>query len=280
MSRSTVESYERDLSMFIAYGARQGLKAPEQIEKHHIAAYLLYLKQNGRAVATISRSVSSIRAFFKYLVNERVTANDPAAHMSAPKQEKKLPHVMTKGEVERLLASPPSDTPGGLRDRAMLELLYATGIRVSELISLDSDHVNPEMGFIRCTGAGGKERIVPIGRLAQAAVALYLSSAREHYAKPGRKESGLFLNHLGTRMTRQGFWKIIKKYARESGITKEITPHTLRHSFAAHLLENGADLRSVQEMLGHADISTTQIYSQVMKPRMKDVYDRTHPRAK
>ncbi|EXX88280.1 recombinase XerD [Paenibacillus darwinianus] len=280
MSRSTIESYERDLTMFLSYTEGQGLNRPEQIEKHHIAAYLLHLKHHGRAVATVSRTVSSIRAFFKYLVNERVTMHDPAAHMTAPKQEKKLPKVMTKAEVERLLESPPSDTPGGLRDRAMLELLYATGIRVSELISLDGEHVNPEMGFVRCTGAGGKERIIPLGRVASSALTLYLSSARERYEKPDRKQSGLFLNHLGTRMTRQGFWKIIKKYARESGITTEITPHTLRHSFAAHLLENGADLRSVQEMLGHADISTTQIYSQVTRTRMKDVYDRTHPRAK
>ncbi len=280
LSGSTVESYERDLAAFLHHTEANGLTKPESVEKHHIAAYLQHLKQSGKAVATISRSVSAIRAFYKYLVSERIIAIDPAAHMQTPKQEKRLPQVMSVSDVDTLLAAPKTDTPAGIRDRAMLELLYATGIRVSELISLDEEHINLEMGFIRCVGSGGKERIIPLGRMAADALRAYADSARGHFVKPQREEQSLFLNHLGTRMTRQGFWKIIKKYARESGITKDIAPHTLRHSFAAHLIENGADLRAVQEMLGHADISTTQVYAQVTKARMKDVYDRTHPRAR
>jgi integrase/recombinase XerD len=280
LSGSTVESYERDLAAFLHYTEGNGLTKPDSVEKHHIAAYLQYLKQSGKAIATISRSVSAIRAFYKYLVLERVVVSDPAAHMQSPKQEKRLPQVMSVSDVDTLLAAPKTDTPAGIRDRAMLELLYATGIRVSELISLDEEHINLEMGFIRCVGSGGRERIIPLGRMAADALRAYADMARGHFAKPQREERSLFLNHLGTRMTRQGFWKIIKKYARESGIAKDIAPHTLRHSFAAHLIENGADLRAVQEMLGHADISTTQIYSQVTKARMKDVYDRTHPRAR
>lgn len=281
MSRSTVESYERDLTAFLVYTAGQGIAEPERVEPHHISAYLQWLRQNGRAAATISRTVSSIRAFFKYLMIElRAIAADPAAHLQAPKPEKKLPRIMTEDEVERLLRAPVGSGPGEQRDCAMLELLYATGIRVSELIALDMDHVRPDMGFIRCTGPGGRERIIPLGRAASEALTAYMTEGRARFTKPNRPEEALFLSHLGTRMTRQGFWKIIKKYARESGITSEITPHTLRHSFAAHLIENGADLRSVQEMLGHADISTTQIYSQVTRSRMKDVYERTHPRAK
>jgi len=280
LSRSTVESYERDLTAFLHYAGANGLGAPELVEKHHIMTYLQQLKQSGKAVATVSRSVSSIRAFFKYLVMERVIPSDPAAHMQTPKQEKRVPHILSERDVDKLLAAPDADTPAGIRDRAMLELLYATGIRVSELISLDAEHVNLEMGFVRCVGSGGRERIIPLGRMASEALRAYAATARARFVKPNREESSLFLSHLGTRMTRQGFWKIIKKYARASGIQADIAPHTLRHSFAAHLIENGADLRAVQEMLGHADISTTQIYSQASKSRMKDVYERAHPRAR
>ncbi|PZD93464.1 site-specific tyrosine recombinase XerD [Paenibacillus sambharensis] len=280
LSRSTIESYERDLSMFFEYAAEDGLILPDHVRKHHIAKYLLHLKQSGRAVATLSRTVSSIRAFFKFLVLTQVLTSDPAVHMETPKQEKRLPSVISIADIGRLLDAPGPETAGGVRDKAMLELLYATGIRVSELIALDISDVNLDMGFVRCMGASGKERIIPLGKVASSSMNEYIAAARSRFAKPGREESALFLNHLGTRMTRQGFWKIIKKYARESGIEQEITPHTLRHSFAAHLVENGADLRVVQEMLGHADISTTQIYSQVTRSRMKDVYDQTHPRAK
>jgi integrase/recombinase XerD len=258
----------------------QGLTDAVDISKHHIARYLLYLKQNGRAIATVSRSTVSIRAFFHYLIRSGIVLSDPTMDMETPKQEKKLPNVLTVAEVELLLEAPSTETAAGLRDRAMLEALYATGIRVSELISLNRDDLHLDMGFLRCIGTNAKERIIPLGRMAKEALTAFLEQGRTRFLKPDSAEEALFLNHLGTRMTRQGFWKIIKKYARESGIPSEITPHTLRHSFAAHLLENGADLRSVQEMLGHADISTTQIYTHIAKNRMKDVYDSSHPRAK
>jgi integrase/recombinase XerD len=280
LSRNTVSCYERDLAFFLEFAAQQGVAGVGDIQKHHISRYLLGLRQQGRATATVSRHIVSIRSFFHYLTSERLVTHDPALQMETPKQEKKLPMVMTVEEVERLLAAPDSSNPAGIRDKAMLELLYATGIRVSELISLDVDYVNLTLGFIRCIGANTKERVIPLGGIACEALSMYLETVRHKLLKGDSGEQALYLNQLGTRMTRQGFWKMIKKYAAEAGIKSEITPHTLRHSFAAHLLENGADLRSVQEMLGHADISTTQIYTQVTKTRIKDVYNQAHPRAK
>jgi len=238
------------------------------------------LKKLGRAAATQSRTIVSIRAFYQFLVRERAAEQDPTMHLEMPKLEKRVPNVLTIPEVEALLSAPQTGVPNGMRDKAMLEVLYATGIRVSELISLDVDNVNLEMGFLRCIGKASKERIIPLGAIASDFVGQYLQTMRPKLLKQSKTETALFINHLGTRITRQGFWKIIKRYAAETQIVKEITPHTLRHSFAAHLLENGADLRSVQEMLGHADISTTQIYAQVARGKMKEVYDRAHPRAR
>ncbi|MBW7473518.1 site-specific tyrosine recombinase XerD [Paenibacillus oenotherae] len=280
LSPNTLESYERDLNIFIDYFQLQGVSAIGDVHKHHILRYLNELRQQGRAVATVSRYTVSIRSFFQYLTRERFIAYDPSTELETPKQEKRLPKVLTVEEVERILSVPVITTAAGARDNAMLEVLYATGIRVTELITLDVEHVDASMGFIRCVGTNAKERIVPLGGVACKALTTYIQSMRHKLLKGDCTEQALFLNHLGTRMTRQGFWKIIKKHAVEAGILSEITPHTLRHSFAAHLLENGADLRSVQEMLGHADISTTQIYTQVTKTRMKDVYNLAHPRAK
>ena len=203
---------------------------------------------------------------------------NPAADLSSPKIEKKLPRVLTTAEVDLLLEQPDLQQVGGLRDKAMLEVIYATGVRVSELISLNTLDINLEAGFLRCTGKGSKERIIPLGSVAVHHLNTYLKAGRPKLVRE-RSETALFLNLQGKRLTRQGFWKILKKYARQAGITKEITPHTIRHSFATHLLENGADLRSVQEMLGHADISTTQIYTQVTQRRLRDIYNKTHPRA-
>jgi len=279
LSRNTLESYKRDLTAFLDYVSLQGVNAVQDVHKHHLSLYLHQLKQQGRAVATVSRHTVSIRALFHYLLKERVISSDPAADLETPKQEKKLPLVLTVEQVERLLEAPDTSTAAGIRDKAMLEVLYATGIRVSELISLKLEHLNLSLGFVRCIGSSGKERIIPLGRIACDALTGYLGSMREKLLKQDKDEQALFLNQLGTRMSRQGFWKMMKKYAVEAGIDYEITPHTLRHSFAAHLLENGADLRSVQEMLGHADISTTQIYVQVTKSRIKDVYNQAHPRA-
>jgi integrase/recombinase XerD len=280
LARNTLESYERDLNQYIGYLAGIGVMAVSDSRKHHIMGYLMQMKQLGRASATVSRSIVSIRAFYHYLSRERLIENDPAAHIETPKLEKRVPTVLKINEVEALLDAPKTGMPHGSRDKAMLELLYATGIRVSELISLELADINVEMGFIHCNGAGSKERIIPLGGIAAQCLHTYIQSMRPKLLKKDQGEQALFINHLGTRMTRQGFWKIIKRYAQEAQVQKEITPHTLRHSFAAHLLENGADLRSVQEMLGHADISTTQIYTQVTKSKMKDVYDRAHPRAK
>jgi integrase/recombinase XerD len=280
LAKNTLESYERDVTYFIAYLKQQGLQELEHTEKVHILNYLLTLKQQGRATATVSRTMVSIRAFYQFLMRERMITHDPSMYMETPRLEKRLPKVMTIAEVELLLNTPQTTTNHGLRDKAMLELLYATGIRVSELISLNVEDVNLGMGFVRCIGKGSKERIIPLGRIAAQYLSDYKEQKRSKLLKAGKEEKALFINHLGTRLTRQGFWKIIKKIAKEAMIDKEITPHMLRHSFATHLLENGADLRAVQEMLGHADISTTQIYTHITKARMKEVYDRTHPRAK
>jgi integrase/recombinase XerD len=241
-------------------------------------SYLLHLQTQGKATATIARRLAALKAFYQFLVREKRIKNDPTANLESPKLEKRLPKVLTVSEVERLLGQPDLVQPAGIRDRAMLELLYATGIRVSELVSLSLADVSLDMGYIKCEGKGSKERIVPLGTIAIRSCREYLQAARAKLVKE-RPESALFVNHHGHRLTRQGFWKIVKKYAHDARVDKEITPHTLRHSFATHLLENGADLRSVQEMLGHADISTTQIYTHVTRGHLKEVYARTHPRA-
>ncbi|PZE22015.1 site-specific tyrosine recombinase XerD [Paenibacillus xerothermodurans] len=280
LSPNTLESYERDIAQYLAFLKQQDIQSLKDTKKLHISNYLIHLKQLGRAAATQSRTMVSIRAFYQYLVRERLLEHDPSLYMETPKLEKRVPTVLTIGEVEALLDAPHTETPNGMRDKVMLEVLYATGIRVSELISLNVDNLNLDMGFIRCAGNSLKERIIPLGGIAADYAAAYLKTMRPRLLKPDKAEDALFINHLGTRITRQGFWKIIKRYAADAQITAEITPHTIRHSFAAHLLENGADLRSVQEMLGHADISTTQIYTHVTRSKMKEVYDSSHPRAR
>lgn len=277
LAMNTLESYGRDLRQYSQFlqGDESNLDA---VSRSTILNYMLFLQKQGKATATIARRLAALKAFYQFLVREKRIKADPTANLESPKLEKRLPRVLTVSEVERLLAQPDSAQGSGLRDRAMLELLYATGIRVSELVSLNIGDVNLETGYIRCAGKGSKERIVPLGSLAIQSVRAYLEQGRARLVKD-RDEAALFVNHHGHRLTRQGFWKIVKKYADDARIEKEITPHTLRHSFATHLLENGADLRSVQEMLGHADISTTQIYTHVTRGRLKEVYARTHPRA-
>ncbi|NEW06158.1 site-specific tyrosine recombinase XerD [Paenibacillus sp. SYP-B3998] len=279
LSRNTLESYERDLQQFVAYLEQQGVGAWRDSGKVHLTGYLSKLKTLGRAPATLSRTMVSIRAFYQYLIRERVIETDPSIYVETPKLEKKVPKVLSVQEVETLLEAPDPEKVSGSRDRAMLELLYATGIRVSELISLNLTDINLQMGFIRCVGKADKERMIPIGSMSIRCLEMYMNQNRAKLLKKAMDEQALFIGHLGTRMTRQGFWKILKRYAQEVNIQKDITPHTLRHSFAAHLIENGADLRSVQEMLGHSDISTTQMYVQVTKLKMKEVYNRAHPRA-
>jgi integrase/recombinase XerD len=280
LAQNTLESYERDISQYLDFLRLNGIDAPQDSKKIHMQKYLLEMKNKGRASSTVSRSIVSIRSFYHYLIREQVMEHDPSLQLEAPKLDKRLPQVLTVEEVVKLLEAPVPSSASGVRDKAMLEMLYATGIRVTELISLDIDSVNTEMGFVRCTGKASRERVIPLGKTAVRWLDEYIRFMRQSLLKQTKEENALFINHLGTRLTRQGFWKIIKKYAREAHIEKEITPHTLRHSFATHLLDNGADLRSVQEMLGHADISTTQIYTHMTKTNMKEVYERTHPRAK
>jgi len=279
LSPNTLASYERDLVLFISYVEELGLSQLEAVQRHHISRYLLFLKEQGRKAATLSRHIVSIRAFFHYLVIEDVIIHNPSVYMESPKQEKKLPSILSEAVTNSLLEAPNRITASGKRDKAMLELIYATGIRVTELVSLNTEHINMQLNYIQCIGTGLKERIVPFGRMAAEALKDYMEVGRDEHLTHRDPDSALFLNHLGTRMTRQGFWKMIKKYAKEAGIQEDITPHMLRHSVAAHLLDNGADIRSVQEMLGHADISTTLKYTQVSKTRMKDVYTNSHPRA-
>lgn len=280
LSRNTLESYERDLTKYIEFLKDRGRSGWRETEKGDIMDYLMSLRREGKATSTVSRAMASIRAIYRFLLQERIIESDPSVHMFTPKLEKKLPKALNVEEIERLLNAPQISTPHGMRDKAMFELLYATGMRVSELVSLNIEHLNLGLGFVRCIGKGSKERIIPLGRMAIDYLDRYIVHVRNQLVKENKSDDALFLNHLGTRLSRQGFWKIIKKYAAEAKIHKPITPHTLRHSFATHLLENGADLRSVQEMLGHSDISTTQIYTHVTKSKMKQVYDQTHPRAK
>jgi integrase/recombinase XerD len=280
LAQNTLESYERDLTQYMDFVEKSGITQLKDTKKLTIQNYLLQLKKLGRASSSVTRSMVSIRSFYQFLVRERMLELDPSLNMESPRLVKRLPKVLSVQEVECLLEAPETITPYGMRDKAMLELLYATGIRVSELVSLNAGHVNLGMGFVRCIGKGSKERIIPLGRIAAKWLHDYIQIMRHQLLRESKLDDALFINHLGTRLTRQGFWKIIKKYGREARIMKEITPHTLRHSFATHLLDNGADLRAVQEMLGHADISTTQIYTHVNKIRMKEVYNRSHPRAK
>jgi len=278
-SKNTLESYNRDIQQFMTYLEQHGITRWKDVGKTHVASYLSSLKQLGRASATVSRSLVAIRALMQYLIRERKAETDPTLLVEPPKLEKKPPKVMSVAETGTLLEAPQTDTPSGVRDKAMLELIYATGIRVSELVALNIQDVHLDLGFIRCVGKADKERLIPISKISARCLNVYVNEHRRKLLKKSPHEEALFVGHLGTRMTRQGFWKILKRYAEETNLEQDITPHTLRHSFAAHLLENGADLRSVQEMLGHADISATLVYVQATKLKMKEVYNSSHPRA-
>lgn len=277
LTENTLVSYRADISAFLDFLRKRKVASLAQADKDTIMAYLYALQMKGRSSATVSRHLAAMRSFFRFLVREGTLAKDPTADLESPKQHQKLPRVLNAEEVDLLLGQPMSGEPCGLRDKAMLELLYATGIRVTELISLDLEHIHINNGFIRCYGKGKKERMVPLGDVAARCLQEYLDRGRPKLMRD--KNQAFFVNQHGRRLTRQGFWKILKKYARSAGITKEVTPHTIRHSFATHLLENGADIRSVQEMLGHSDISTTQIYTHLTKNKLKEIYNRTHPRA-
>jgi integrase/recombinase XerD len=275
LSANTLESYNRDVKQFLHYLDLNEMDF-KNVKKSHIISYVFFLQNEGKATSSISRSLASIRAFYHVQLKNRVIVYDPTINLESPKIEKKTPSTLTVAEMERVLSSPSTEEPKGIRDKAMLEILYATGIRVTELINLNTEDINLDLGYVKCLG--NKERIVPIGKIAIAALENYINNYREKFTK-SKMENSLFLNFHGQRMTRQGFWKIIKYYATQLGIEKEITPYTLRHSFATHLIENGADLKSVQQMLGHTDISTTQVYAEMVKNRISDVYKKSHPRA-
>lgn len=275
-SANTEMSYRRDLKKVAAFLNANGLTDLVNVKEADLKSYIVFMNEQHFAAATVSRNIASIKAFFHFLNQEKIIDRDISEGLKAPKIEKKMPEILTTQEVVRLLEQPSGDSPKEVRDKAMLELLYATGIRVTELITLRISEVNLPMSFIVCKDAH-KERVIPFGMAAKNALVKYLTKAREEMVED-KSSDILFANCSGSPMSRQGFWKLIKYYSKKAGITADITPHTLRHSFAAHLVENGADLRSVQEMLGHSDISTTQIYANMNHNRIREVYAKAHPR--
>lgn len=275
-SNNTEMSYKRDLEKFQHFMTIKGVDKVDEITKEDLEAYINGLQEDNFAAATVSRNVASLKAFYHYLIQEGLAPEDVSEGLKAPKIEKKLPEIMSPDEVVRLLEQPNGDSPKEIRDKAMLELLYATGIRVTELITLKLSDVNLHMNYLVCKDSS-KERVIPFGNAARNALGRYLNGTRESMIED-KKSDVLFANCSGKPMSRQGFWKLIKYYAKKADIKADITPHTLRHSFAAHLVENGADLKSVQEMLGHSDISTTQIYANLNHNHIREVYAKAHPR--
>ncbi len=282
-SINTLAAYQNDLSQFLIFLQQLPIEQRPQtwddVTRDHIVSYILEMKEREYASSTVARKVAAVKSFFKFLESTGQISFNPAKDMETPRAEKHLPATISAEDVDRLLEAPAGDSPAALRDRAMLELLYATGLRVSELVALNVSDVNLEEGTVRCMGKGKKERILPIYDRARNALAEYVYEGRPKLLGEHNDEPALFLNRRGTRLTRQGLWLIIKRYVEVVGIQENVTPHTLRHSFATHMLRGGADLRAVQQMLGHANISTTQIYTQVTPDRMREVYDETHPRA-
>ncbi len=275
-AENTTMSYRRDLLKWIDYMESQGVFEIDMVTEIHLQNYVRYLTDMQFKASTVSRSIASVKAFYHYLYKEKIVNEDITEALKAPKVEKKLPGIMTMVEAANLLEQPSGDTPKEVRDKAMLELLYATGIRVTELITLKVSDLNLQMGYVVCRD-GNKTRMIPFGNKAKNAVFKYLESARKALMVEYDSDI-LFVNCSGQPMSRQGFWKLIKSYAAKAGIETEITPHTLRHSFAAHLVENGADLKSVQEMMGHSDIATTQIYASMNHNHLRQVYKNAHPR--
>uniref|UniRef100_A0A831U0I6 Tyrosine recombinase XerD n=1 Tax=Geobacter metallireducens TaxID=28232 RepID=A0A831U0I6_GEOME len=277
LARNSLDSYGRDMVRYLDFLEKRGCGTPAAVRSADVADFLAHLRSLGLAPRSRARALSAVRMFHRFLLVEGYADANPTAIIEAPRTLAKLPQVLSGREVEELLAAPGSNSPRDVRDRAMLELLYATGLRVSELVGLRVRDVNVTAGYLMASGKGGKERLVPMGESACAWVSRYLAEARSVMDRGGDNVH-LFLTRLGDRMTRQAFWNIIKKRALEAGIRKTIYPHTLRHSFATHLLENGADLRSVQAMLGHADLATTQIYTHVTRERLKRIHEEHHPR--
>lgn len=282
LASNTLDGYRRDLADLVRFLAGLGIADPREATSRHLAAYLTALRGQARSNATVQRRAVSARAFFGYLAERRLIEVNPAIKLEAPPIERKAPRILSEEETDRLLAAASDDTPGGIRDRTMLETLYASGLRVSELLALNVGDVRIDLGLIVCVGPGGRERMVPIGSLCAEWMVKYELEARPALLKEGKPQEALFLNHLGGRMTRQGFWKRMKAIAAASGVDEALSPHALRNSFAAHLLARGADVQAVQEMMGHAAAASTQFYQPkpAVKSRLKEVYDRAHPRSR
>ena len=278
LAQNTLLAYRRDLNKYAAFLEKKGIKAADQVARDHVTNFMFDQKNHKLTTSSICRSLAAIKTFHRFLVRERLTKEDPTNLVDTPKIWKRIPEVLTIKEIEAILQATNGKSKQLIRDKAILELFYASGMRVSELVNLKMDSVNMEMGYVRCVGKGSKERIIPIGKSAKEAVKKYCETIRPELAKKNEFTPVLFLSRLGKKLSRQSIWKLIKFYARKAKIKKEIKPHILRHTFATHLLEHGADLRSVQEMLGHADISTTQIYTHVDRERLKSVHKEFHPR--
>ena len=277
LAKNTIISYREDLDSYADFIANLNITALAKITKNDIINFMLNQKDKGVSANSIARRLAAVRMFHRFLVRERILKSDPTTLIDSPKLWKKVPDTLSLNEVDALIAQPDIRDKQGIRDKAILETLYATGMRVSEAANLKADNVNLDIGFLRCIGKGNKERVIPLGKKAINSIQRYLNISRPYILK--KKESEfLFLNRFGKRLSRQSLWKIIKRYAREARIKKPIKPHMLRHSFATHLLERGADLRSVQEMLGHSNISTTQVYTHINKDRLKTIHRMFHPR--
>lgn len=277
LSKNTIDSYSRDLRNYFSYIESKGLVDSLKVNNTDIMMYSMHLKNIKKSPSTISRSLATLRNYYGYLHNEGLISKNPTLNINSPKSEKKMPDILSINEIEALLKQPDRTSAIGARDHAMLEILYASGIKVSELISLDVCDVNFEYGFIRCLSSKASDRIIPIGKIAQDALKAYLFDKRPELTEDSK--GPLFVNYAGKRLSRQGFWKLLKSHARAANIEKTITPHTLRHSFAVHLIQNGADLNVVKELLGHSDISSTQVYLELSKYSLKEIYDKAHPRA-
>jgi len=279
MALNTITAYDHDVAEFSKFLSEKSGGSLKDASNTDIIAYLFKLKNSGKSAATVNRKTASLRTFYNYLIEQSYITANPTANIKSPKITRREPEYLSIADVDKLLSLPDGSIKG-VRDRAILEILYATGIRVSEIIEANVEDVNLRMGFITCSGEFGKARIIPMGRPARAAMEEYIFEARAKLLKAGRSDvQALFVNYMGERITRQGLWKLLKEYAKQAGIDGKITPQTLRNSFAVHMIQNGADLKSLQELLGHEDISATQVYLSVTKNRIKDVYDRTHPRA-
>lgn len=277
LSQNTILSYRRDLKAYLAYLESKHINSLAKTTKSDVTGFMLQQKERGLNTNSIARRLAAIKTFYRFLVREKILQQDPTSLLESPKLWKRIPDTLSVNEVQTLLAQPDLRLNQGMRDKAILEVMYATGMRVSEVSHLSLEDINLEVGFARCLGKGSKERVVPLGSKAISSLKRYIQNCRPIFLKKNSTDA-LFLTRLGRQISRQSIWMMIKRYARKAGIRKEIGPHTLRHSFATHLLERGADLRSVQEMLGHSNISTTQIYTHLHKDRLKMIHRMFHPR--